>query len=53
MDASLFPAFEDSKLWDSWCRSTIANANAQDAAEVLDSTYVSASTEDRDLFKEK
>jgi hypothetical protein len=39
-DASLFIVLKDSKQWDSWHRSTMAQARAQDVSEVLNHLYV-------------
>ena len=52
-DASLFPALKDEKQWDQWHRSTVANARAQDVAEILDGAYNPTSTEEKALFDAK
>jgi len=51
-DASLFVVLKDLKQWDSWHRSTVAQAHAQDVYDVLDPAYKPSPTE-KDLFKAK
>jgi hypothetical protein len=45
--------YKDEKQWDTWQRSTLAQARAQDVAEILDRDYAPTSSEERDLFTEK
>jgi hypothetical protein len=52
-DPTLFLAFKMEKQWVSWQRSTLAQARAQDVADVLDPTYVPSLPEDKLLFEEK
>ena len=52
-DALQFQTFKDNAMWDNWNRCTIAQARAQDIAEVLDHTYIPSTQEDIDLFAEK
>jgi hypothetical protein len=52
-DAMLFPTLKDKKFNDSWHRSFINQAMAQDVSEVLDPTYVPNSPQDKELFTEK
>ena len=51
-DPSLFPIFKMEKQWISWQRSVLAQARAQDVADVLDPTYAASSLEDKLLFEE-
>jgi hypothetical protein len=53
VDASLFPVLKDEKYHDTWHRSFVNQARAQDLSEVLDSTYVPTTPEDIGLFAEK
>jgi len=39
-DASIYVVLKDNKQWDSWHRSTMAQARAQDVVDVLDPDYV-------------
>jgi hypothetical protein len=52
-DPSLYPVLKDIKQWDDWQRTTIAQSQAQDVAEVLDPTYIPVTPEEKALFKEK
>jgi hypothetical protein len=52
-DSSSFSVYKDKKQWDTWQHSTLAQARAQDVAEILDRKYVPNSSEERDLFIEK
>ena len=52
-DPSHFPTLKDEKQWDTWQRSTTAQAHAQDVDEVLNSTYKPLNALDKDLFQEK
>jgi len=52
-DPSLFMLFKDGKLFDSWQCSTVAQACAQDVAEILYPIYVPRTQDDIDLFQEK
>jgi len=45
--------FKDGKQFDSWQHSTLAQARAQDVADILDTTYVPLTPADKDLFSEK
>jgi hypothetical protein len=49
-DSSSFSVYKDEKQWDTWQHSTLAQARAQDVAEILDRKYVPNSSEERDLF---
>ena len=51
-EGSNIPLKED-KDWDAWDRNTIAQAQAQDVSEVLDSLYIAKTDEDKALFDEK
>jgi len=51
-DASLFVVLKDLKQWDSWHRSTVAQARTQDVYDVLDPVYKPLPTE-KDLFEAK
>jgi hypothetical protein len=44
---------EDKQEWDSWEQSTVAQAQAQDLPDVLDSTFVPATPKATELFVEK
>ena len=52
-DPSQFTPLKDDSAWDNWNRSTLAQARAQDLAEVLDPGYVPTTTEDIALFTKK
>src|SRR5687767_10007925 len=52
-DALQFSLLKDDAAWDNWNRSTVAQARAQDIAEVLDPTYAPVAIEDIQLFEEK
>ena len=52
-DPSLFPTLKDEKFNDSWHRSFMTQARAQDVDKVLDETYVPSSQEEKDLFTEQ
>jgi hypothetical protein len=52
-DSSSFTVYKDEKQWDTWQRSTLAQARAQDVAEILDRTYVPTSSEARDLSRNR
>jgi hypothetical protein len=52
-DSSSFLVYKDEKQWDTWQRSTLALARAQDVHEVLDASYVPVSSEDKQLFAMK
>jgi len=52
-DPSLFMTFKDGKQFDSWQHSTMAQAQAQDVAEILDSSYIPNTQDEKDLFEEK
>ncbi|KAG7340327.1 hypothetical protein IV203_023870 [Nitzschia inconspicua] len=51
-DVAQFRNLKDDALWDSWNAHTLATAQAQDVAEVLDPTYVPPPTE-VGLFQQK
>ncbi len=44
---------KDDKQWDNYQRTAGAQARAQDVAEVLDSSYIPLTPEEKELFKEK
>jgi Reverse transcriptase (RNA-dependent DNA polymerase) len=52
-DATLFPVLKDEKFNDSWHRSFVNQARAQDLSEVLDPTYKPKSSSEEELFNEK
>lgn len=52
-DANAFIALKEDKQWDSWERSTVAQARAQDLSDVLDTNYVPSTPEENELFVEK
>ena len=45
--------FKEAKQFDSWQRSTLAQARAQDVADILDPTCVPSTPSDKELFAEK
>lgn len=52
-DISYFIPLKDDSAWDNWHRATMAQARAQDVAEILDPTYVPSGTSQTMLFDEK
>jgi hypothetical protein len=52
-DPNAFTVLKEDKQWDSWQRGTIAQARAHDLSEILDSNFVPATPEARELFVEK
>ena len=52
-DPTLFPTLKDEKFNDSWHRSFVNQARAQDVSEVLDADYAPKTTSETDLFNEK
>ena len=52
-DSTLFPTLKDEKFNDSWHRSFVNQARAQDVSEVLDPSYVPSTASDQELFTEK
>jgi hypothetical protein len=52
-DPSQFPILKDDASWDNWNRSTKAQANAQDIADVLDHMYTPSTPDLIALFIEK
>ena len=50
---SLFPALKDDLYWDTWNSTVIAQAHAQDVAEVFDTGYVPQTPDDIALFRLK
>ena len=52
-DPSLFPVLKEEKFNDTWHRSFVNQARAQDVIQVLDKAYVPSTAEDKDLFDEK
>jgi hypothetical protein len=52
-DPNAFVSLKEDKQWDSWERSTVAQAQAQDLLDVLDSNFVPATPEATELFVEK
>ena len=52
-DPSLFPTLKDEKFNDSWHRSFMTQARAQDVDKVLDESYVPGTQEEQDLFAEQ
>lgn len=52
-DSRAFSPLKDMKQWDKYKRSTLAQARAQDVADVLDPAYVPTTQEAKDLFAAK
>jgi hypothetical protein len=52
-DITHFTPFKDDKQWDTWSRSTMAQARAQDVDSVLDPAYIPSSEDEKLLFDEK
>jgi hypothetical protein len=52
-DPNAFTILKEDKQWDSWQRSTIAQARAQDMSDVLDGGFVPTTSEDMELFMMK
>ena len=52
-DPTLFPSFKVEKQWVSWQQSALAQACAQDVADVLDPMYAPLLPTDKLLFEEK
>jgi hypothetical protein len=52
-DPNALVFLKEDKQWDSWEQSTVAQAQAQDMSDVLDSTFVPATPEANELFVEK
>ena len=52
-DPTLFPTLKDEKFNDSWHRSFVNQARAQDVSEVLDPLYMPMSDAAEELFSEK
>jgi hypothetical protein len=52
-DPSLFPTLKDEKFNDSWHRSFMTQARAQDVDKVLDESYVPGTQEEKELFAEQ
>jgi hypothetical protein len=52
-DPSQFPTLKDEKQWDNWDRTNRAQARAQGVEQILDSSYVPTTTEDKALFEVK
>ena len=52
-DITHFIPLKDDAAWDNWERATMAQARAQDVADVLDSNYSPSSVEETALFDEK
>ena len=52
-DSGSFLVYKDEKQWDTWQRSTLAQARAQDVHEILDASYVPVSGDDKQLFAMK
>jgi hypothetical protein len=52
-DATLFPTLKDEKFNDSWHRSFVNQARAQDVSELLDSNYVPTTASEHELFTKK
>ena len=51
-DKSQYPVLKEEKQWDSWYRSVKAMAKIHGCSNVLDTTYVPATTEELELFGE-
>ena len=52
-DMTQFPLLKDEKQWDSWHRSTVATARAQDVSQILDENFTPSSDEDKLVFDAK
>jgi hypothetical protein len=52
-DPNAFTALKEDKQWDSWQRSTIAQARAQDMSDILDESFIPSTPEAMELFIEK
>ncbi len=52
-DPTLFPSLKNESYNDSWHRSFVTQARAQNVSDVLDDQYTPTSEEDKDLFDEK
>jgi hypothetical protein len=52
-DPNAFIPLKEDKQWDSWQRSTIAQARAQDLSDVLDPLFVPTTPDDIELFIER
>src|SRR5512133_2585398 len=52
-DPTLFISLKDDGAWDTWYRSTLAQARAQGVDDVLDHTYTPKSQDDICVFQEK
>ena len=52
-DPTLFPTLKDEKFNNSWHRSFVNQARAQDVSEVLDADYAPTTDSETDLFNEK
>jgi hypothetical protein len=52
-DPGSFLVYKDKQQCDTWQRSTIAQAQAQDIHEILDASYLPVSSEDKQLFSMK
>jgi hypothetical protein len=52
-DPTLFPIFKLDKQWVAWQRSVIAQARAQDVADVFDPTHCPTQPDEKLLFEEK
>jgi hypothetical protein len=48
-DSTLFPTLKDEKFNDSWHRSFVNQARAQDVSEVFDPSYVPSTTSEQEL----
>ena len=52
-DPNLFPTLKEEKFNDTWHRSFVNQARAQDVMQVLDSNYTPSNAEEKELFDEK
>jgi hypothetical protein len=52
-DSNVFPTLEDEKFHDTWHRSFINRARAQDVSDFLDDSYVPVTAEEIELFEDK
>ena len=50
-DITVFPSLKDERNWDQFLRTTKAIARTQKMSNVLDSTYVPSTPEEKDLFE--
>ena len=52
-EITYFTVLKDDKQWDTWNRSTMAQARAQDVDSILDPAYIPVTIAEKELFQEK